>query len=277
MKTFYSILSLNINPGINERLSVGMLMIFGEKVFFHYSKHKLSVLLKLIDKTTYKAALDYLKLIEKSVSGNENILSKELLELKSENKYSQIFSERYIEYLSRYNNNLISFSKPKFLEIDATENIFRKLFVKLIDESAFETVEKKDGQIDRFKKQFYPKAEQFFNIEQEIDSTIFTGLLTPIKIDLLGKNKIEVFAQSIDFEKPIRYIESDIGSLLQINRALPKAKQFVMGYEPDTNMQVNHLTWNNIKNFPDFEYIDISDAEKITDYAVTHGVKPLFD
>ncbi len=39
---------------------------------------------------------------------------------------------RYFDYLSRYNNNLISFSKPKTLDIDASQEIFKELFKKLV-------------------------------------------------------------------------------------------------------------------------------------------------
>jgi hypothetical protein len=140
MRTFYSILSLNTKPEINETLSFGMIMVFREKVFFHFSKKKLSVIQKLVSVNTYKAALDYLKMIENTISQrslNKNSLT---LDLNSINKHDRIFSESYIDYLSRYNNNLVSFSGTKILDIEANETVFRSLFKKLIDESAFEVI-----------------------------------------------------------------------------------------------------------------------------------------
>ncbi len=278
MKTFYSILSINIKPEINERLSIGMIMIYGDKVFFQYSKNKLSVIQRLISNETYRAALDYLRLIEKSVS-SKLILDKSVNELniKSENKYNRIFSEQYLQYLSKYNNNLISFTNTNYLDIDGSENIFKKLFVKLIDEAAFEKIEKKLRRIDNFKKEYYPEVRTYFNIERKIDSTNFSGLLTPVKIDLMGKNNIEVFAQSIDFEKDIRSIEFNVGNLLQINKAIPTAKQFVLGFEPGKQDKILHRVWNNIRKNTDFDYVDISESDKIKDYAKSHGVTPLFD
>lgn len=150
MKTFYSILSLNIRPEINERLSVGMVMVFKEKVFFHFSKRKLSVIQKLLSKDRYKASLNYLKMIEKSTSTNELInQTTGIRQQKQESKYDRIFSEQYIEYLSRYNNNLVSFSKPNFIDIDVNEQIFEILFKKLVYDSAFEVISKKKT-IDQF-------------------------------------------------------------------------------------------------------------------------------
>jgi len=278
MKTFYSILSLNIKPEINERLSVGMIMIFQEKVYFHYSKQKLSIIQNLIGKETYKSALDYLKLIENAVTSNKiQNQSLDTLNLKVENKYDRIFSKQYIDYLSRYNNNLMSFGSTNFIDLEATEQIFQTLFVKLIDKTAFDIIDDKVRLIDNFKKEYYPKVKSYFNIEKEIDSSDYSGLITPVKIDLMGKNEIEVFAQSIDFEKKIQSIEFNIGSLLQLNRAFPNSKQFILGYEPNKQIEINHRIWNNIRSISDFEYVDISEAGRIEEYALSHGVTPLFN
>jgi len=277
MKTFYSILSVNIRPEINERLSIGLLMICGEKVLFRHSASKLSVIQKLISKDVYKATQNYLKLVETSVTSNATISSNSNeFPLKIESKYDRLFSEQYIEYLSRYNNNLISFSKPNFVDLEANDQIFGLLFNKFIDieEVSDQVVIRR---IDRFKKQYYPQVKSYFNIDQEINSTQYSGLFTPVKIDLMGKNDIEVFGQTIDFEKKIYSIECNIGNLLQLNRALPKAKQFVIGYEPDKNLDINHRIWNNIRQSSEFEYVDVSEAEKITEYAIIHGVTPLLD
>ncbi len=277
MKTFYSILSINIRPEISERLSVGLIMILGEKVFFRYSISKLNIIQKLTGKEIWKATHNYLKLVQSSVSNKALSTNNDLLDLKVENKYCRLFSEQYIEYLSRYNNNFVSFSKPNFIELEATDQIFDVLYTKFVgnydEKKGIEPVK----QIESFKKQFYPKLKAYFNIEQEINSIQFSGLLTPVKVDLMGKNDIEVFAQSIDFEKKGYSIEYNIGNLLQIKRALPNAKQFVVGFEPDKHLEINHRIWNNVRHTTEFEYVDVSEAEKITEYAISHGVTPLFD
>jgi hypothetical protein len=271
MKTFYSILSLNIKPEINERLSVGMLMICEKKVLFHFSKQKLSNLQKLIRKDVYSAALDYLKMVERSFRQNEN------MNQANDIQDSRIFCEPYIEYLSRYNNNLVTFGKPNFIDLEFTEQLFKTMFRKLVDDSAFEVVTIEKKIIDQFKKRFFPDIKPYFNIEKEIDAMDFPGLITPVKVDLLGKNGIETLGQTIDFEKRIHSIEFNIGNLLQLSRAMPKAKKFILGFEPDRKIEINHRIWSNLRSIPEFEYIDISEAEKLTDYARNNNVTPLFD
>lgn len=278
MKSFYSILSVYIKPEIDEHLSVGLIMIHGEKVFFHYSKPKLSLIQQLLGKNRYKATLNYLKLVKKSVDENKNSIDhrNDLLSLDTKTKYSRLFSEQYIEYLSRYNNNLVTFSKPQLIELEANNLVFEKLFKKLVDSAGFIREVKKDEKFRSFKKAYYPKVKSFFNVEYEIDNTIFPRLLTPVKLDLMGKNEIEVFAHAIDFEKKVDSIELNIGSLLQIYRVLPDAKQFILGFEPNKTNRVNHGIWENIIKSSDFEYVDFSESDKITQYAKEHNVKPLF-
>jgi len=278
MRTFYSILSINIKPEINERLSVGMIMIFKEKIFFRYSKQKLSVIQRLVNKDFHKATQDYLKMIDKSICNHESLThTNEVLSLKIDNKYDRIFNETYLEYLNRYNSNLVSFSKPNFIDLEATEQIFNKLFEKLIDATSSDAFPIEKTSVEQFKKGYFPRLKPYFSIEQEIDATKFPGLITPIKIDLLGKNGIEVFGQTIDFDKKMMAIEFNIGNLLQLSRALPSAKKFILGSEPNKSTELNHSIWNNIRNLRDFDYVDIAEADKITDYARTNGVTPLFN
>lgn len=278
MKTFYTILSFNIKPEINERLSIALIMICGEKVFFRYSPYKLFIIQKLTNKETHKATQTYLKLIEEAVSSKKAFYSKaDLLEIKAESKYDRLFSEQYIEYLSRYNNNLVSFTSPNFIELEGTDHLFDLLYNKFIGDFDNEKEQEQEQvkYIELLKKEFYPRVKPYFNIEKEITSTQFASLITSVKVDLMGKNEIKVFGQSIDFEKKNNSIEYTVGNLLQIKRAFPDAKQFVIGFEPNKNLEVNHRIWENIRQISDFDYVDISEVERITEYAIEHGVTPL--
>ena len=35
------------------------------------------------------------------------------------------------------------------------------------------------------------------------------------------------------------------------------------------------VRWENIRQISDFDYVDISEVERITEYAIEHGVTPL--
>ena len=83
----YSIIYAAIRPEIKERLSLGILTIEQNKVKVYYSQKKLGIVKLLYTPKEYKAI--------------SSIVRKELRELAS---------VETLKYLTRYSNNLISFS-----------------------------------------------------------------------------------------------------------------------------------------------------------------------
>ncbi len=83
----YSIIYADIRPEINERLSLGVLIIENNTVKVYYSQKKLGIVKLLYTPKEYKAI--------------SSIVRKELRELAS---------VETLKYLTRYSNNLISFS-----------------------------------------------------------------------------------------------------------------------------------------------------------------------
>ena len=83
----YSIIYADIRPEIKERLSLGVMTIEHDKVRFFYSQKKLGIIKLLYSPKEYKVI--------------SSIVRKELRELTS---------VETLKYLTRYSNNLISFS-----------------------------------------------------------------------------------------------------------------------------------------------------------------------
>lgn len=278
METFYSILSVTLRPEIDEKLSVGIVLISRKKVLFYSSSNKLLAVKKLISPNVFNGIKHSIKLIEKGFKIKHSNLSnpQQVLELNLQDK-SDVFNYNYIDYLSRYNNNIITFSKPVEINVEYSIELFHSLIKKFIDEEAFIQIERLTNPIDQFKNTFYPKVKSYFNIEKEIDSVMYPKLIMPIKIDILGKNEGEVFAQSIDMTKNLRSIENGIADLLHIHMGFPDSQKFILASEPDKSEEVKHRVWNNVRNLNEFDYVDIKESERIEEYAKTHGVVPLFD
>ncbi len=277
MKTFYTILSVVIRPEIDEKLSIGLIMINDSQVSFLVSENKLQIVKKLVSTNFFNGVKTSLKLIENSIANNKRKRNniQRVLELDIDDK-SDVFNISYFNYLSNYNNNVISFSKPTFISLDYSKKLFLKLFEKLISEYDFIVQKKKpENEIEKFKKTFYPKVSEYFSISKEISSLQYKDLLMPIKVDLMGKNEVEVFANTIDMSKNLRSVELGIANLIHINRALPNAKQFIISSEPSKSNDVLHRVWNNFREAKGFEYVDYLESERISDYAKKHGVVPL--
>ena len=273
MKSHFSILSAVLRPEIQEQITIGLFLINEKKVFFNSSKNKLSIVKQLISSSSYK----YLKDIIEQITSASDIENKSFQGLfNSSKKIKKPFSYSYLEYLSKYNNNLLTFSTPKQIDLPSNQELFKILFNKYVDDKSLIENITKSNKFDKFKNEFCPRVKSFFNIEQEVTKELLPDLLMPIKVDLIGKNEIPVFAHSIDLERQNYHIQNDISTLLMLNNSFEKSKGFFVSSEPDKKKySKQHDIWNNIRKSKENEYIDISEYQKIKEYAKKHGVRPI--
>jgi hypothetical protein len=273
MQSHFSIISASIRPEIQEQVAVGLLLVGVDAVHFRFSKNKLSVVKELISQQANK----YLKESLKQIASAAQLENAKFLGLFADSEtIGKTFSLSYLEYLSRYSNNLLSFSSPKTIELQANEELFKSLFKKYVDEYAFVENVSEIRTFDHIRSSFFTKVQPFFNVEQDISSDTIPGLIMPVKVDLIGKNERPVFAHTLDLERTIYHIQSDMAILYMLNEALPEPKGFHISSEPNKKLfPRQHDTWESIKNWNDSEYVDLSEVDKIYEYATLHGVVPL--
>lgn len=273
MKTFYSILSAVINPLTNEKVSMGLLLSNGKDSFFEISVNRLSVVKSLISKDQYKFIKDYLKSIYRVIQKIDRSFQDDVII--PENGNNIIVNESYMEYLSRYSQNITVFSKPVQIEVELNKGIFQKLFNKYIETDTI-VVEKEQRSIYKIKDSFLPKVEQYFSIEKEISSVQFPSLVMPITIDIFGKNEIPVFGQFIDLERAVNHIKNDYFDIMQLSEVIPNSVKFLISCEPDKHKFIQqHNIWDQLRNDKSYSYTDISEVESIEAYAQKHGVIPV--
>jgi len=273
MKTFYSILSAVINPVSGEKISVGLLLSDGNRSLFDFSENRLSLLNSLIDKETKKFIRQYLKSIEtvlSKIDGNQ-----EQLTILDEAGKNIMVNEPYISYLSVYNQNVISFSKPVSIDVNVEEQVFSSLFSKFIDKETNVKSQIK-SHIQLIKSDFYPKVKSYYSIEKELTPEHNKKLLLPVSIDLLGKNDNYVLGQFFDLEKNLYYIKNDYFDYNQVSKVIKADKNFVVSAEPDkTKYPQQHYFWNELRTMKKHTFVDFTELEIIEEYAIEHGVKPV--
>lgn len=131
MRSHFSILFATIRPDIEEKISVGLILVDSNSVFFRYSENKLTIVKELLT----LPAFEYLNEILHQISKEANGEKEKLKGVKTESRpISQSFSLGYLDYLSRYSNNLLTFSSPKIIDLQTDEQLFERLFKKYIDE-----------------------------------------------------------------------------------------------------------------------------------------------
>jgi hypothetical protein len=120
MKTFYSILTVPIRPSGQEQLNIGLLLVNGSELLFKFSPKKLEFIKQLLPKTTFNLLKSYVFGLAEKLNHDD-----ETMRLKFSNG-------EFVNYLSNYNSNLLTFSKPTPIELGVTDQDFRTLFEKFI-------------------------------------------------------------------------------------------------------------------------------------------------
>lgn len=277
MKTIYSILYVTLNTTLNERVSVGMLMSNGFEHYFKFSSEKLTAFKGILSNERFNIVKNYLKSVEKEICFKPHQLFTEK-ELKKD-----WINEGYISYLSKYSNNIIQFSSPKTIDVDLNTDNFKRVFEKYI----FRYTEEIDEIIElnvysKVKENLFPKIKNRVNLELTLTSNDFENLFAPIEIDFIGINEIPLAGQTIDFEKKHYYLENDITRFVSLTKAIElegnsKGKYFILGREPQKNIDKNHQLWEHIRDSDFLDFVDIDEVGIVEGYIEEHNVKPFFD
>lgn len=272
MKTFYCVLYALITAETGEKISLGLLLSDGNKSLFRYSKTKFSALKDFIPDEQHRFIRNYLRSFEDNAYFSEDFHRIKFVE-KELNPMA--VSEGYIEYLSRYNQNIVTFGKPVNVNVPVDETAFDNLFKVLINEK--ETpIRYGRHRLQQVKRDFSVKVSSYYKAERKISPEEYHELIMPVKIDLFGRNKDFVFAQFIDFERQLPLVKIDFFDIEKLREVFKIGKGFIVSTEPDeSKFQAQHLAWNSIYNTSVLgEYLDIEETDKIMQYAEEHGVQP---
>ena len=273
MKTFYSILSAILSPETGEKVSLGLVLSDGNSSIFKHSLLKISALKTLLPPEQFRFVKDYSKSIA-SVSSKVDTFSSQYSIYHDTDGKNIVFTEAYFEYLSVYSQNLLSFSKPVRIELPVSNDLFLSLFNKFI-ETKIHKPPKSHYRITRVRSEFFPTVQEYYSTYRELDNTEFSKIVIPVTVDLFGQNKIPVYAKFLDLERALNHIKSDFYDLKQLHGMFRKSQGFVVTYEPHKErFPQQHYAWQHLHRAREFEYIDLSEVEKIREYAVQHDVRP---
>ncbi len=275
MKTFYSILYCTIRPNVDERVSIGLFIGNEVSCKFQFSAEKLSVIRGLFTDSAFSMLKISLKSLQKLSAECEN-------DFQDTYRGTSALKEQYFSYLSKYANNLISYSPPEAIDIDLNQQVFEKLFEKFIYHlpASDESISKP---IERAKKRLTKSLEGRVNFDADIDHTKIPGLIIPAKVWFIGKNEVQVTGEAKDFsgQRP-HIIQQQINAhlfLIDKIKDTPTGKNghfFLIGDEPRKDSIENHKLWQAVKESSPLDLVPTNEIEKVETYMQEHGVEPLF-
>lgn len=272
MRTFYSLLQVPLRPAGQEQLNIGLLLVGDHGILFSYSEPKLNVLKNLIPSSAFNLLKSYLISLKTKIHDDSSLIK---------NQFSNV---EFLNYLSNYNNNLLTFSRPNTLDLEITNETFQKLFEKLVFEPNVEVelsiVAEPLSIYNQVQTTLYPKIEGKVNIEKKVTSHDLKSLIAPVKVDFIGRNQVPVAGVTVDFTKSENTLVNSLTKFVSLIHALDRdgkdgGKYFVVGKEPDKDT-IQHKRWEDMRDTGFVEFIDINEVDKVASYIDQHHVKPLF-
>ncbi len=250
----------------------------GYTSFFKFSQEKLNAIRGVIQDENYWFAKKYFQ----SIAHDLSIANEQSIDFERTTFSQERYSERYFSYLSRYANNLIQFSRPQQIDVSCDFENFEKVYGKYIYAYTVESKVTHDfDALRNVKEKLYPIINKNVNLDKEITNNDFEDLIVSVKVNFIGVNGMPVTGQTMNFEKLHHHLENDISRYIALTKAIEvndkKGKYFVIGREPSAKGSVNHILWNDLRKSTLFDFVDISETEKVSNYILTNGVRPYFE
>lgn len=216
MKSFYSILKFVNNELSDESINIGIVMKLGDKVHFKLSARKFDFAKKLDAKKT--------KLADFTITQIKNFFYKdslnENLPLGINREVFGKVNENFLNRLSLYNNGIVQFTAPQYINAISNDNILDTYFSKLIDsesESSLLQKEKINSIKSDFEKKIERKIHKPLRNTVDVDITIKANQLPSLyfdyHLDSIGVNGALYATKAIDFsskENSIPKLRSEI-------------------------------------------------------------------
>ena len=282
MNTYYSIVFAQIRPSINEKVSVGLLLFNEKSAVFSFSKSKLNFLKKLIPENSITLLKEYIKGIEKSLSDHsKNIIKYQNSIFCIDHLNNTEFSKAYIDYLSNYSNNLVSFSTPAVIDIDVSNESFANLYRLFIEETVDIKHNLSIDLINTAKNTLIKKVSNYVNIDVSISSLEIPELkkpklIFPKSIDIIGKNGKYFLGQFVDFNKKIDILRANISYDYNfVNELKDIQNSYLIGVQPDKDKATNNEYWDDVKDYPLIKLVPIDELSKLEDQIIENQVKPI--
>lgn len=280
MNTFYSVIFASINSIISERLSIGLVMICDNRVWFHHSTKKLSLMKQFFSDEAFQILKTSLKNIENTANSvNHDQTSGEDLLFSFTSKNQHAFSVEYLRYLSRYSNSTINFNEPVKIDIQASDELFNHLYKEFVFVETEEHT--KISSIETVKTQLYPAIKKHVNWNRRIETGAIPGLIFPVELDFIGKNEKPVIGKITDFNQPNYHLDASLSNLFVLMKTLEANGQsgnyFVIGNEPDKQHTNQYKTWQEVRNSKFLQFVTHDETQHVTEYMETHNVKPFFE
>jgi hypothetical protein len=265
MKSYYTVIYIQTNAAAQDRLAIGMVMIEPDRkqVRYGYSARKLRLIGELVRPGLRTGLRWSLENLGKLFSPSEKVNSTGLFANSTEQFPAFAFSERYLHRLATYQKNVIQFGKPVGIDLPCDENTFAFLYEEQIDDIP-QSVRVQNKRRMLLNVQERAIIRERFDRNVRIDRSVNVRVEIPVKVSLFGRNGADYFGKVIDPHRPVNWLNQDAASFLSLALQTPGDIHYLISQEPDVRTHPKqHKSWQQYRQVPSFQYVDVSEIEKI--------------
>ncbi len=239
MKPFYSIVYIKPNTLSDEKISIGMVLNTGNRALFDFSETKLKAISRLIETDILETVERMLKNVKKKAEA----VSVDINQI--EGFEVDPFTKDYFNYLNKYSNNILEYSKPSENEGNFNASDFEELFKLFVDSSyGFKVKEEVSFRQSFEKKLINSRVSDCLDIKYRVSKKRVSTILSNTEVDYIGVNGTIYSGHVLDtnlshssLENRIYKIRSLIIGLRELSKAYnldTKGEHVVYFNEPDT-------------------------------------------
>jgi len=270
MNSFYNIVKIAKGQTAFDSVAIGLIVFSDGRYEIQFSDRKIKIAKALISEDS-----DLIEFIETQLVSWINSLNISL-----NNSSALIFPEKtigedYFDYLNRYSNNLIQFSKPFSLGNSIDNSGFKKLFSLLIDHE-IKNYQGKSGInedfIERIKINLIEEVKEKVHVYAKLTEKEIPSLYFPFEMDCIGINGVITAAKSIDFNQTESSIDRNLSHYFAVSslivRNFGKAKEdnnfFLIADEPDSVNSKEHKIWEKLQKQQEFVLVNSEDSGRVS-------------
>lgn len=282
MRTFYTLIQAGVNPMAGDKITVGLFMRGADKPRFAWSRARARVVRDLMGADSYRLLMLNLKALHRQCEEEAQLSMGLFSSMPQEDLSKHLLSEPYMEYLSRYSRNLLSFGPLTSIEVEATDEHFHKLFALLVDDRADMVKQLPVRDIHEVREHFKMRTEKLVSWDVTMTKEELPQLVMPsVNIQFAGaKERMRIIGEVVDFEKPEYHLEKQLYELHDVAGALSAEKRYGSGYiigdEPDKSMRpAQHRTWQAFRGSKLLKLVPSNESEQVDEALRASGVQPL--
>lgn len=281
MKSHYSIIKYVNNSLTNETISLGLIVISNNEIYFHLSPNKIELVKKLNSKNY--------KLLEFSLKQFKHFAEKETKEENSELFSSvKIIDFEYLNRLSNYNNGILQFSKPESIDSIISYENFLEYVKKFIGEDLMIPVRMAISPFKEIiKEKLYEPLQDKIDVDFILKKHKLESLFFDFHFDCIGVNGALYAAKAIDFNanRQLGQIRTDISEFESVIERLNRFAQNKGLSNNNTYCLIvdsykgNQPSYNDLYSLlkkdimPLFKIIESTEVEKFTSKVISHKAR----